>query len=299
LYVAVMVAGVDAVTTEVLIVTLAVTRPAATVTVAGTGKALLLLESATVIPPVGAALPRVTVRVAFAPPLTLVGETETEVRAAGTTGTIVTLAVFVPPLYMAVIIEGVEAATVAVCTVTLAVLAPAGTMMWAETGNAVLVLERVTVAPPAGAAPLRATARMALAPPVTVAGVTETSVNVGNTTGAMATVVVFVAPLYVAVTVIGVEAVTVPATTFRLALKSPAGTEMLAGRGKAEMPPERVTVKPPAGAAVVRAIVSVTVPPGATWDGLAEMELKAAGADLIRDQLVARESALTEPRPVT
>ena len=67
--------------------------------------------------------------------------------------------------------------------------------MLAGTGYAVLLLDNVTVDPPAGAAELRATESTALVPPVTALGITETDVSVGKTTGAMMTVAVFVAPL--------------------------------------------------------------------------------------------------------
>lgn len=52
---------------------LAVVAPAATVTEAGTVKALLLSESVTTVPPVGAASDSVTVQVVEAPEPTVVG----------------------------------------------------------------------------------------------------------------------------------------------------------------------------------------------------------------------------------
>jgi len=90
----------------------------------------------------------------------------------------------VPPLYFAVTVTLVEAVTAVVRTLTLNDLAPAGTTRVAGTGNAALVLESVTVAPPAGAAALRLTERFTLAPPTTLACETETEVSVGSTTGA-------------------------------------------------------------------------------------------------------------------
>jgi hypothetical protein len=93
-----MVAEVDTVTAVACTVTLAVIAPAGTTTSAGTGNALLLLERATVAPPVGAAAFKVTVTVPLAPPATLAGETATELRLDTTAGVIVMLAVFAPPL---------------------------------------------------------------------------------------------------------------------------------------------------------------------------------------------------------
>jgi hypothetical protein len=83
--VAVIVADVAALTAAVVTVNVAVDAPAATVTVAGTFASTLSLVNVTTIPPVGAGDPSVTVPVAFVPPLTAVGLTETEVRTpAGT-----------------------------------------------------------------------------------------------------------------------------------------------------------------------------------------------------------------------
>ena len=67
---------------------LAVVLPAATVTEAGTVAEGLLLESATEMPPVGAALLNVTVPVDEVPLTTVVGFTETEERATAAAGVI-------------------------------------------------------------------------------------------------------------------------------------------------------------------------------------------------------------------
>jgi hypothetical protein len=68
----------------VLTVNVAVVAPAATVTLAGTLAAVvLLLESVTSAPPAGAGALSVTVPVEELPPVTLVGFTESEERATG------------------------------------------------------------------------------------------------------------------------------------------------------------------------------------------------------------------------
>jgi hypothetical protein len=64
--------------------------PAATVTeAAGTGKSVLLLDSATIVPPTGAVLLSVTVQVVFAPEFKLVGVHASELSATGASRLIV------------------------------------------------------------------------------------------------------------------------------------------------------------------------------------------------------------------
>jgi hypothetical protein len=78
---------VDAATALVLTTNVTLVAPAATVTLAGTLAAVvLLLESATCAPPVGAGPLSVTVPVEEFPPVTLVGfnESEEREREAGT-----------------------------------------------------------------------------------------------------------------------------------------------------------------------------------------------------------------------
>src|SRR5258706_111843 len=79
-----MVTVVDAATALVLTVNVALVAPAATVTLGGTvAAAVLLLESATVAPPAGAARLSVTVPVEEFPPVTLVGFSERDERETG------------------------------------------------------------------------------------------------------------------------------------------------------------------------------------------------------------------------
>src|SRR5437762_2224519 len=80
-----MVTAVDAVTALVLTVKVALVAPAATVTLEGTvAAAVLLLESATVAPPAGAAPLNVTVPVEdCVPPITLVGLSVSDESVAG------------------------------------------------------------------------------------------------------------------------------------------------------------------------------------------------------------------------
>ena len=84
--------AVDEATAMVVTVKVAVALPAGTITLAGTVAAALFLDKATEMPPLGAALLKVTVPVEDVPPVTLVGLTETE-ESAGAGGVIVSAAV--------------------------------------------------------------------------------------------------------------------------------------------------------------------------------------------------------------
>src|SRR5579859_319764 len=119
--------------------------------------------------------------------------------------------------------------------------------------TAVLLLARLTTAPPAGAFPARVTVPCEAAPPVTVAGLTLSVLNAGVTVSA----VLCVAPLYVALIVTAVVVVTAPLVTLNVPLVLPAATNTLAGTpATAALLLDSVTVIPPAGAAAA----SVTVP---------------------------------------
>ena len=80
-----MVADAVLATAVVVTVKVAVVAPAATVTLAGTVAAALLLDKVTDSPPVGAALPKVTVPVDEVPPVTEVGFIVTDETTGGFT----------------------------------------------------------------------------------------------------------------------------------------------------------------------------------------------------------------------
>jgi len=196
LYLAVTVADAGAATLEVVTVRLAVFWPARTTTLAGKGNAALLLTMATTAPPAGAAALSVRLSVAAEPPLTLAGDTDTELSVGkGAAGVIVMPAVWVPPLYFAMIVTGVDEETTAACADTIADIAPGGTANVAGNENAALLLESVTVAPPAGAAALKVTVTVSVAPLATLACETDTATRLAVGAGATVTTAVFAAPL--------------------------------------------------------------------------------------------------------
>ena len=172
-----IVTGVAAVTAVVVIEKFALSAPAATVTLAGTlATVVLLLDSVTIAPPVGAAVVNVAVPVLPAPPTTLVGLTVTDDRvgAAGT-GLTVSTAERETPANVPEIDNAVEAVTGVVVMVKVALVAPAATVTLAGTvATAVLALLRPTRAPPVGAADVRVTVPCDELPPTTDVGVTLT-----------------------------------------------------------------------------------------------------------------------------
>lgn len=168
----------DAASDTALVVTWKVVDvdPAGTVAVGGTCAAeVLLLASAMVAPPRGATAFRVMVAIEDWPPRTLLGFNDTDVIEAGFT---VSDAVLLTLSYEAVIVDVADAPTALVLTVNEAVVAPARTVTEAGTvATEVLLLERVTIVPPAGAALVSVTVPLDELPPVTAVGLRATSCN--------------------------------------------------------------------------------------------------------------------------
>jgi hypothetical protein len=162
-----MVTGVELDTALVVTVNAAVVAPVVTVVLASTcAAAVLLLESVTTAPPAGALPLSVTIPADEPPPCTLVGFSVTEVKVGGFT---INVAVCAVP-YVPVIVADVEPDTALVVTVNTAIVAPASTGTLVGTWADVLLLDSVTVAPPAEAGPLSVTVPVELFPPITVVG---------------------------------------------------------------------------------------------------------------------------------
>jgi len=195
----VIVTGVLVPTAEVDTANVALVDPAGTVTLAGTlATAVLLLDSDTTAPPLGAPEVSVAVPVEPVPPVTLEGFTETADSEAGAAGGVTeSVAVRVTPSNVALTTADVDALTALVEIVKLALLLPAGTVTLAGTvATPALLLESDTSTPPDGAAAVSVTVPCDVLPPTTVAGFTvnEESAKPGDTFCSA----VSVEPLYVA-----------------------------------------------------------------------------------------------------
>jgi hypothetical protein len=157
---------------------------------------VLSLDRVTISPPTSAGLSRVTVPETDVPPVTLVGDIETERSEAGGGGSTARIAVVETELYVAVIVTLWVLATAVVVTVKVAAVAPCGTVMLAGTpATDGALLDRETTAPPTGAAPSRVTVPVAGFPPTIVAGLRLTDARAAGPGGLTVRVVVFVTPL--------------------------------------------------------------------------------------------------------
>jgi len=152
-------------TAETVAVKLAVVAPAATVTLAGTVTALLLLARLTVNPPVGAAALNVTVQLSVPAP---VNDPLVQLRAL-TVGALTfswSPKVLATLLALAVRVTVAAVLTAETVAVKLAEVDPAATVTLPGTVTALLLLARLTVNPPVGAAALNVTVQLSVPAPV-------------------------------------------------------------------------------------------------------------------------------------
>lgn len=162
-----IVAEIADVTALVVTLNVAEFAPAATVIVAGTLAALLLLETVTETPAAGAGPESVTVAETFVPPVAVAGVRLIESGTAAATASVPLLVVACTE---AVIVAVVDATTGEVEIGNELEVEPAGTTMLAGTDAAGLSEESVTFAPGASAGPLSEMVPLADVPPVTAGG---------------------------------------------------------------------------------------------------------------------------------
>jgi len=249
-------------TATVLTVKVAVLRPAGTVTLAGTVAAVFTVDRVISAPSGGAAPLKVTVAVEDAWPTTVAGLRAIELRAAGVT---VRFALLVTPEYAADTAPVALAVTPEVVTANVALVAPAGITTLAGTTAAGLVSERVIVAPPGGARPVRVTVAVELLPPTTEVGF---RVKVDSAAGFTVSTAVFT-PFRVAEMLTGVVAETPLVVTVNVPVVAPAAIVMAAGvLAAAVLLEDRATDIPPVGADAFKVTVAVLLAPETTVVGV-------------------------------
>lgn len=274
----------------------AVDAPFATVTVAGTVAAPVLLDAKlTTTPPGPATSARVTVAVVFTPPATDVLASDNAVTLGGlTTSSVVAVAVSSVALIVAV----TELATCVVPTVNVRLIEPAGTVTVAGTVTPARLLESETTIPPVGALLDNVTVPVELLLPTTLDGATETDANRPART-ANAPVTLDVGVLAVMTTPVSVDTAFV--VTVNNASCEPAATVTVAGTVAAASLDSKVTTRPPVGALVSRLTIPVAVLPPATPAGEMVMTetrgavtVRSAFADVPLDEAVMVAEAFAE-----
>ena len=161
-------------TAVVLTANVALQFPAGTLTLAGTVAAGLSLFKAIAMPLLGAGALKVTVPVDEFPPVTTFGFSDTADTVA-TVDMMLSGAVTLAPLYLAVMVAVVEVVTAVVVTTKVAVEYPAATLTVAGTVAEGLLLLKTTDAPPLGAGLLKITAPVEGLPPGTLVGFSDTA----------------------------------------------------------------------------------------------------------------------------
>jgi hypothetical protein len=158
----------------------------------------------------------------------------------------------------------------------------AGTVTWAGAPMiAEFELPIETIAPPDGAAPVSLTVTTAGWPPMTLGGLMEIELNVAAC-GTTMSAADLTTPESDAVTVTGVDALTVDVVIWKVCEVVPCATMMVAGTVAAALELLSDTVTPPLPAADVRVTVPVPVPSGPSTivDGLTETLLSATATGL-------------------
>src|SRR5437879_3787941 len=202
----------------------------------------------------------------------------------GAGGVIVSSAVLVRPPKLAEMVAEVDAVTDTVVTLNVVLVLPARTVTLPIAGTlatAVLLLKRVTTAPPVGAAALKVTVPVEDAGPITLVGLSASVESVtggGGAGGETVSSAVLVRPLKEAAIVMVVDAVTEVVVTVKLAVVDPAATVTLAGTvATTVLLLESVTAVAAEGAGLMLTVPCKVLPP-ATVAGVSVTLLRAGGA---------------------
>lgn len=185
----------------------------------------------------------------------------------------------VTPAAFAVIVTGVDALTLVVVTVKVALVAPWATVTLAGAAAALLLSDNITTNPPDGAAAVSATVPCDELPPTTDDGLIDSAdseAGAGDEDGVTIIGAARVTPPHVAEIVDEVEAVTDVVAMVKLALVDPAATVTFAGTDVAVELSESETSAPPLGAAALSVTVPLDELPPTTLLGLTDTVESAA-----------------------
>ena len=240
-------------TAAAVTVKLAAVADAGTVTEAGTVRVeVALLESVTLMPPLGAALDRITTQVVEEEAARLVLAQVSEDKVTAPAGDTVIVTAPLVPLSVAVIVAVWFEETALAVAVKVAVVADAGTVTEAGTVRVeVALLESATLAPPLGAAFDRVTVQVVEEEAGRLVLAQLSEVRVTAAAGDTVIVTVRLVPLSVAVTIAVWLVMTDNAVAVKVAVVADAGTVIEAGTVNAVIALlESATLAPPAGAAL-------------------------------------------------
>jgi hypothetical protein len=222
----------------VLIVNVAEVAPAGMVTVVGTVAAALLEESVTTLPPLGAALLRVTVPTDVLPPTTVEGD---KTRPCKRGVRMVKFAASETVPWVALIVAFTFAGTEVVVIVKSAEAAPPGTVTLEGTVALATFEVKPIVIPPGAAGPLSVTVPVEGVPPTTAVGDTVSPVSADGKIVSVAFAEEVPRP---AVTVAEVDADTETVVIVKFANDWPWATITVAGTLAAALLLVKVTVTP-------------------------------------------------------
>jgi hypothetical protein len=285
---AVRVAVCAVLTDETVAANLALLAPAATVTEAGTVTALLLLERLTLNPPLGAAALNATVQESVpAPAIDPLAQLNADRLAvvAGTAAPRCRAKVSATLPALAVRVAVCAVLTDETVAVKLAVVEPAATVTDVGTVTALSLLERLTVRPLLGAAAFNATVQESVPAPVIdpLAQLNADRLTVAAGAGAPSCrAKVSETPLALAVRVAVCAVLTEETVAVKPAVVEPAATVTVAGTVTALSLLERLTLKPPLGAAAFSATVQESVP-APEIDPLAQLNEDRLAVDALGD----------------